>query len=319
MTPAISQESIKQKQPTIGLIGVGKFGKNYLKILKELHEAHKIIFWGGAVASTKSLHILQERHPDIRFTQDYQEMLDEVDAVCIATPAKTHHDIAGKCLKKAHALVEKPVCTSSDDTSSLYRASGKKILMPGHIFRFHPVSEELQKLISQELPNTPQSITGSFINPIEERTEREPILEFIHWIDLIMHLFPLGEIMIDSIKAEKVQDVVHLNFTYQHTSGSKTECKLNLGWGHEKTRDYTLHYTDTEIQADYITEKIVISRPDEEQVLYPKKEDALTKEILFFIDLITGQQPPEADISSESVISTIVVAEKAKEQYEKQQ
>ena len=58
-------------------------------------------------------HRLQNRSSGRYDVPEYQrldDLLDQVDAVTIATPTPTHYDIAMKCLERnIHALVEKPV------------------------------------------------------------------------------------------------------------------------------------------------------------------------------------------------------------------
>ena len=45
-----------------------------------------------------------------RAVADYREILDEVEAVSIATPTPLHHEIAKHCLERGvHVLVEKPI------------------------------------------------------------------------------------------------------------------------------------------------------------------------------------------------------------------
>lgn len=74
--------------------------------------------------------------------KDYQTMLKDpqIDAVIIATPARTHYLLARLALlNNKHVLVEKPLSFSSGDARKLITLAGKrkKILMVGHTFEFN--------------------------------------------------------------------------------------------------------------------------------------------------------------------------------------
>ena len=64
-----------------------------------------------------------------------------VEGVVIATPAETHADLAISFLKKGkHVYVEKPLALNIKDAKRMIETASRenKILMVGHLLRYHP-------------------------------------------------------------------------------------------------------------------------------------------------------------------------------------
>ena len=88
--------------------------------------------------------------------QEFDKLLGEqpLDAVVIATPPQTHHDLAVAALQKGlHVLVEKPLAVSTDQCDSMIAAAGKaeKILTVSHEKRFNPGFEKVHQIIHEGL------------------------------------------------------------------------------------------------------------------------------------------------------------------------
>jgi len=87
---------------------------------------------------------------DVPIFQDIDDLLDEVDAVSIATPTPTHYDLVRRCVEhNVHVLVEKPVTETIENAEQLARmvADSGLIVQVGHIERFNPTYLELKKVI----------------------------------------------------------------------------------------------------------------------------------------------------------------------------
>ena len=84
-------------------------------------------------------------------TGNYDEFLaSDIDAVVIATPARTHYPLALQALQRdKHLLIEKPFTRSSTEALDLIRVAEKKglTLMVGHTYVYHPAVEFLRNLV----------------------------------------------------------------------------------------------------------------------------------------------------------------------------
>lgn len=130
----------------VGVIGVGAMGERHVRVYSSLRHVDLIgladlnVERGRAVAADY----------ETRYFQDYRQLLDEVDAVSIATTTPTHFALAMEGLAhNVHVLVEKPLTEISEQAEQLVAEANRrgKILQVGHIERFNPAYIELKKII----------------------------------------------------------------------------------------------------------------------------------------------------------------------------
>lgn len=117
-----------------GLIGVGRFGKHYMRLLQELE--------GVSLAATANK------------TQGNAEAVladPNIDCVVIATPASTHFGYIKNALQNGkHVLVEKPMVLSAQDAETvrdLVKTSGK-IFMVAHQYLYNDYIRYLRQELS---------------------------------------------------------------------------------------------------------------------------------------------------------------------------
>ncbi|HET9129826.1 MAG TPA: Gfo/Idh/MocA family oxidoreductase, partial [Terriglobia bacterium] len=94
----------------------------------------------------------QRLYPGITTTSDFRDLLTnpEIDAVAVATPARTHYDLALAALKAGkHAFVEKPLAPTSEQVSRLIDEANRRnlILMVDHTFLYTPAVQKIRELI----------------------------------------------------------------------------------------------------------------------------------------------------------------------------
>lgn len=124
-----------KKVLTVALIGVGYWGKNLLRVLRDLH-AEVITVDGVGRADYRGVGDLP---------------LHEMDAAVVATPPHTHFEIANFLLDhKIPLFVEKPLTISSESAKALVdKAEAKKtVLCVGHTFIYNPALQILKNEIA---------------------------------------------------------------------------------------------------------------------------------------------------------------------------
>jgi len=177
-------ESIK-----IGMIGLGAWGKNILRNLKELNVV--------AMACDDNLKVINERKkdfPQVNYTTDVYDILDDRDitAVVIATPAATHYQLTKLALTAdKDVFVEKPLALTYAEGKELYvlAKSKNKILMVGHILQYHPAAIKLKELIEQGRLGKIQYLYSNRLNIGKLRVEENILWSFApHDISLILML-----------------------------------------------------------------------------------------------------------------------------------
>jgi predicted dehydrogenase len=136
----------------IAVVGCGRWGVNYVRILEELADARVDRVYDRDELSLKRV---VHRFPTVKAARTLGEVINspEVDAVVVATPASEHHDAVKKALLAGkHVLVEKPIALSIDESLEMIElaASKKKVLMVGHTFIFNPGVKALKNYIRED-------------------------------------------------------------------------------------------------------------------------------------------------------------------------
>ena len=132
----------------VGIIGVGYLGTQHARILSYLEEAE---LKGVVDVDFKKAVEIGNRH-GVQYYQDYENMLDEIDAAIVATPTSEHFSIAMKLLSKGKSvLVEKPMTETVEQAEKLVAKANKSgtILQVGHLERFNPAVEAVENVISE--------------------------------------------------------------------------------------------------------------------------------------------------------------------------
>jgi predicted dehydrogenase len=133
----------------VALVGAGYWGPNYARVLQQMPGAEL-----AAVCDARldALQRMRELAPHAKAVGSADDVFRDpaIDAVILATPARTHRALGVGALEAGkHLLVEKPLATSRAEAQALAdaaRAAGRT-LMVGHIYAYHPAVEALAKLV----------------------------------------------------------------------------------------------------------------------------------------------------------------------------
>jgi predicted dehydrogenase len=133
----------------IGQAGLGAWGKNLARNFDELAD----LAWLCDTDESKR-QASASRHPRARITGDFDELLDDpaLEAVVVATPVVTHHDLARRALAAGkHVFVEKPPAMRAGEMEELCELAEERdlVLMPGHLLLYHPAVKTLKELIDR--------------------------------------------------------------------------------------------------------------------------------------------------------------------------
>ncbi|CCH67278.1 oxidoreductase, Gfo/Idh/MocA family [Richelia intracellularis HH01] len=85
----------------------------------------------------------------VKFFEDYRDLLPHADAVCIAVLTILNHTVSVNCLRAGiHVLIEKLIAKSVSEAESLIKS--RCILLVGQTERFSPTFQELCKVLKTE-------------------------------------------------------------------------------------------------------------------------------------------------------------------------
>ena len=121
----------------IGVIGVGHLGQHHAKHYKNLSSAELI----GIFDEDKMAGKLISEKYKVKLFDSVKSLIDEVEAVSVVTPTKSHYKISKLCIQNnVHVFIEKPITATLKQADSLLKLSKKSntIIQVGHIERLNP-------------------------------------------------------------------------------------------------------------------------------------------------------------------------------------
>lgn len=133
----------------IGVIGLGYWGPNIVRVLNELDCAEVTAVCD---VNRAALVKIERRYPAVGCTTDVADLLSDsaIDAVALATPVGTHFELAQASLEAGkHVFVEKPMAGSVAEAEALVANAEERglILMPGHTFLYSPPVNAVRDLV----------------------------------------------------------------------------------------------------------------------------------------------------------------------------
>lgn len=168
----------------VAVVGVGHLGKEHARILSGMPEVELV----GVVDTNIDQAQTVALRCNTTAYSDYWPLFNLVDAAVVAVPTCHHFQLATEFLRRGiPLLVEKPLAANREQAEQLCdlaRQAGV-VLQVGHIERFNPAFEELQRH-----PLQPKYIDGQRVGTFTGRsTDIGVVLDMmIHDIDLVLAL-----------------------------------------------------------------------------------------------------------------------------------
>ena len=170
------------------LVGLGRWGANHVRVLRQIG----VTVWAADISAERRQWAIGQGVEPAHAVEDYQSVLDRVDAVDVVTPADSHLAIVDTSLAAGkHCFIEKPLSRTAAEGRRLVartRETGR-VVQVGHIFRFHPVTAALETALAAGRIGTVRYATGRFSGFKRPRTDVGVFqTDGIHYVDLFRHL-----------------------------------------------------------------------------------------------------------------------------------
>jgi UDP-N-acetylglucosamine 3-dehydrogenase len=311
-----------------GVIGVGSMGKNHARVLSEISNLVGIADpdkdAGQSVASKTGA----------QYFEDYHDMLNEdIQAICIATPTDMHFGISQDVITKGiHFLVEKPMCSTLEDSEKLVglaKDAGLTMAV-GHIERHNPVVGFTKKALEDGAYGDAIALAARRVSSYPARIKDVGVIMDlgIHDVDVMRYL--LGS-EVESVftqgrrrKHEVFED--HANILLDFENGTTGFVEVN--WlTPMKVRRLSLTCSKNFVELDYVKQSLVISSSSLGELdpfnLYQvhleydirrvslQKEEPLKNELSDFLEAIAERRDPL--VSGEDGLQTMKVVMAAAE------
>ena len=173
----------------VAVAGVGYWGKNLVRNFYELGSLAALCDDQESVEATYS-----KKYSGLKFYRKFADVLADpsITAVTLATPAVTHYEMAKAALEAGKdVLVEKPLAINVKHGEELVRLAEAKgrVLMVGHILRYHPAVLKLNELIKNGALGKINYVYSNRLNIGKIRTEENILWSFApHDISVMLAL-----------------------------------------------------------------------------------------------------------------------------------
>ncbi|MBL8209243.1 MAG: Gfo/Idh/MocA family oxidoreductase [Bryobacterales bacterium] len=129
----------------VGVVGVGAFGQNHLRVIRESARAE--------LAGVLDIDTTKAEATGARVFRSLDDMAANVDAAIVASPTTTHADVGCALLNAGiDVMVEKPIAPTLAEAERLVAAAGTgRILQVGHLERFNPAVLAMRKHVTTPL------------------------------------------------------------------------------------------------------------------------------------------------------------------------
>ena len=294
----------------VGVIGIGNMGWHHARVLSLLRDAQLV----GVADPDPDRGQLAKDQFGCQWFPDYQTLLGEVEAVCIAVPTLLHHSVGLACLEAGvHVLIEKPIAASQDEATALIQAARNagRLLQVGHIERFNPAFRELTKVVANEEVVV---LEGRRHSPHSDRANDVSVVLdlMIHDIDLVLELAQASVVRLAAAGGRSAEGPIdYVNATLGFDNGvvaSLTASKMS----HRKIRSLSAHCRSSLVETDFLNHTLHIHRrahewysADHGELLYRNDGfieevsttsiEPLYAELEHFLQCVRGRETPAVD------------------------
>ncbi|TVQ98159.1 MAG: gfo/Idh/MocA family oxidoreductase [Desulfovibrionales bacterium] len=290
---------MKDSQPLkVGLIGVGKMGRNHLRVLSYMKPVNVAFIHD------------RNREAEVRLAEEFgtrpaenlEEDLAQVDAVVLATPTSTHLEYIELVSRfVTNLFVEKPLTDSLETTRTAAELARKRNLrlQVGFIERFNPVVTELVKIVGRSTDVVSMDLSRTDKVP-DRNLDVDVVLDLmVHDLDLALHLRgPVERIQAfghtqNGLTALAHAVLVHSNGTISRIMASKITEK--------RIRQIAVTCPEMYVEADLLQKELVLHRKTVAQryadlslasvreAVFVPHEEALLAQLLAFAGYCRGR------------------------------
>ena len=284
------------KKLGVAVIGVGGWGKNHVRVYKELastelvsvcdvnaERAKDIANQFGCKAYVNSTRMLKNK---------------EIEAVSVCTWSTKLAGEAFKALKAGkHVLVEKPMAANTRQAEKLLETAEQNglHLTVGFLMRFIPGLQHIREAVENKKIGELVCATARRVSQWPERIGDVGVVKdtAIHDIDVMRYIFNEDPVTVyaktGSMRHIKFEDYAQIMLTYRGGKSAFIESNWLTPY---KTRLLTVTGSGAIMKLDYMTQELWIEEPKENlQPRYPVQEP-LKLELQHFADCILEKKKP---------------------------
>lgn len=268
----------------ISVVGLGQMGVNHLNNLLNIKNINLISIYDKI--KRKDL----ENKYNSKFSENIKKVINNTDAIIIATPTTTHFKYFLECSKKIkNIFIEKPLVTDIKQFKKILQITKKKKinLKVGYIERYNPTIQLIKKILKKnKILNLDFIRTNNRQNKIKDTNIIFDIMT--HDIDLALYLS--GDVKrITSSGVRKRNKIKFAVSTLEHKNKCITRILSNSECA-KRIRTLNITTEKNYISANLLTREIIITKKNFskknnnlEKKIYAPNKNALLEELKDFI------------------------------------
>ena len=268
----------------ISVVGLGQMGVNHLNNLLNIKNINLISIYDKI--KRKDL----ENKYNSKFSENIKKVINNTDAIIIATPTTTHFKYFLECSKKIkNIFIEKPLVTDIKQFKKILQITKKKKinLKVGYIERYNPTIQLIKKILKKnKILNLDFIRTNNRQNKIKDTNIIFDIMT--HDIDLALCLS--GDVKkITSSGVKRRNKIKFAISTLEHKNKCITRILSNSECA-KRIRTLNITTEKNYISANLLTREIIITKKNFakksnnlEKKIYAPNKNALLEELKDFI------------------------------------
>lgn len=233
----------EQKPIHIAQVGYGYWGPNLARNFAQLPDAELTYMVDASAEARATAHRLY----GCKAVATVEEALADpvVDAVVLATPARTHHALACAALQAGkHVFIEKPLAMSVSEGQAIVdlAAQQERVLMVGHVFEYNPAVHYIKRALQAGELGEVYYLYSRRVNLGRVQSDINALWSIApHDISIAIHLLEQAPEAVSCQGAAwlngQVEDVIFLTL---HFPGNVL-CHIHVSWlDPSKTREMTV-------------------------------------------------------------------------------
>jgi len=300
----------------MGVIGLGRMGQLYTNLLSSQINGAKL--YAVAEIHEQARSRVAGEFDITRAFADFHELLalPELDAVIIATPTSTHHDLVVAAAEAGKAILcEKPLALTLAETRSAQEAVARAqvALQVGFMRRFDAAYQKAKTLIDNGQIGFPVTFKSLSRDPFCPRPEyADPAKSGGLILDMAIHDFDLARWLMSSeverVTAEgntlvckvleSVGDIDNALINMRFVSGAlgNIEVSRNAFYGYDIRTEILGSEGAVTVGVHQYTPVLLLTRAGAQHDITPylmeRFGDAYRKQLQHFVDCLTNGQPP---------------------------
>ncbi len=308
------------KKLNVAVIGAGFWGRNHIRVYKELPNANL-----SSICEVNSERLkVAVKEYQVKGYKNISDLLKrgDIDAVSICTWATKLAEITEEALKAGkHVLVEKPMANNSKQAEKLVRLAEENDLrlMVGFIERYNPGVKNLKGYIKREEIGSVVSALTRRVSEWPERIGDVGVVKdsAIHDIDILRFLFEEDPstvyAKVGRLKHKQFEDYAHIMLTFKEEKTAFIEANWLTP---QKVRRLIVTGSKAILSLDYITQKVTIEKFGETIIPSHQWKEPLKLELQDFVNSILNNSEPL--VTGEDGLKALIIAEAAYRSSEKE-